>query len=184
MRPILSRTLVYVTLLLASVLTATAQSKKDPLTEQQIEAVREAGDQPAERLKLYVGYIDERAKSIHTLSVDAHAQSREARLHKLYEEFTQLSDELQDNMDAFDEQHADMRKVLKVIVDKTGEWTTALNEPKPNADYDFPRKSAVDANQSAHETATQMLPQEEKYFAEQKKAAKAAEKAASQSDTR
>ena len=38
-----------------------AQSKKDPLTEQQIEDVREAGDQPVQRIKLFVGYVEERA---------------------------------------------------------------------------------------------------------------------------
>ncbi len=49
-----------------------AQSKKDPLTDQQIEDVREAGDQPLERIKLFVGYVDERAKGIHDLNADAH----------------------------------------------------------------------------------------------------------------
>jgi hypothetical protein len=153
-----------------------AQAKKDPLTDKQIEEVREAGDQPPQRLTLYIGYIDERAKGIHSLSADPHAQYREDRLHTLYEEFTRLSDELQDNMDAFDGQHADLRKVLKVIVDKTGEWTTILNEPKPSPQYDFAQKTALDSNQTAHETASQMLPEEVKYFAEKKKAEKEAEK--------
>jgi hypothetical protein len=153
-----------------------AQSRKDPLTEQEIEAVREAGDQPAERITLYVGYIDERAKGIHSINADAYAQNKDVRLHNLYDEFTRLSDELQDNMDAFDEQHADLRKVLKQIVDKTGEWTTALNEPKPNARYDFVRKTALDANQMGHDTAAQMLPEEVKYFAEKKKAEKEQQK--------
>lgn len=157
---------------------ASAQSRKDPLTEQQIEAVREAGDQPAERLTLYVGYIDERAKGIHSLGKDMHAQNRDVRIHDLYEEFTRLSDELQDNMDAFNEQHADLRKVLKQIVDKTGEWTTVLNEPNASARYDFVRKTAVDTNQTAHETSSTMLPEQVKYFIELKKAQKEAEKSA------
>src|SRR5271155_5443372 len=89
-----------------------AQSRKDPLTEQQIEAVREAGDQPLERIKLFVGYVEERVTDIHQLNADAIAQNKNARLHNLFDEFTRLTDELQDNMDAFDEQHADLRKVL------------------------------------------------------------------------
>ncbi len=40
-------------------------------------------------------------------------------MHNLLDEFTRLSDDLQDNMDNFDEQHADLRKVLKEIVAKT-----------------------------------------------------------------
>jgi DNA-binding ferritin-like protein len=153
-----------------------ALSKKDPLTDQQIEDVREAGDQPLVRVKLFVGYVDERAKEIHSLSKDAGAQNKNVRLHNLFDEFTRLSDELQDNMDAFDQQHADLRKVLKEIVDKTGEWTTALNEPPPSPQYDFMRKSAIDANQSGHEGAVQMLADEVKYFAEKKKEEKEEQK--------
>jgi hypothetical protein len=162
-------------MLLATV-PAFAQSKKDPLTDQQIEDVREAGDQPLQRIKLFVGYVDDRAKGIHTLNADPIAQNKSLRLHNLMEEFTRLSDELQDNMDNFDQQHADLRKVLKEIVDKTGEWGTILNEPKPSPQYDFSRKTAIDANQSAHETAVQMLADETKYFAEEKKKEKEQEK--------
>ena len=163
-------------LILLAIASAFAQSKKDPLTDQQIEDVREAGDQPLQRIKLFVGYVDDRAKGIHTLNADPIAQNKNVRLHNLLEEFTRLSDELQDNMDNFDQQHADLRKVLKEIVDKTGEWGTILNEPKPSSQYDFSRKTAIDANQSAHETAVQMLADETKYFIEQKKKEKEQEK--------
>ena len=163
-------------LILLAIAPAFAQSKKDPLTDQQIEDVREAGDQPLQRIKLFVGYVDDRAKGIHTLNLDPIAQNKNVRLHNLMEEFTRLSDELQDNMDNFDQQHADLRKVLKEIVDKTGEWGTILNEPKPSPQYDFSRKTAIDANQSAHETAVQMLADETKYFIEEKKKAKEQEK--------
>ena len=162
-------------MLLATV-PAFAQSKKDPLTDQQIEDVREAGDQPLQRIKLFVGYVDDRAKGIHTLNADPIAQNKGVRLHNLMEEFTRLSDELQDNMDNFDQEHADLRKVLKEIVDKTGEWGTILNEPKPSPQYDFSRKTAIDANQSAHETSVQMLADETKYFIEEKKKEKEQEK--------
>jgi hypothetical protein len=163
-------------LILLAIAPAIAQSKKDPLTDQQIEDVREAGDQPLQRIKLFVGYVDDRAKGIHTLNLDPIAQNKNVRLHNLMEEFTRLSDELQDNMDNFDQQHADLRKVLKEIVDKTGEWGTILNEPKPSPQYDFSRKTAIDANQSAHETAVQMLADETKYFIEEKKKEKEQEK--------
>jgi hypothetical protein len=71
-----------------------AQSRKDPLTDQQIEAVREAGDQPPERIKLFIGYVDERAKEIHSLDTDRGAQNKTLRIHNLFDEFTQLSDGL------------------------------------------------------------------------------------------
>ena len=161
-----------------------AQSKKDPLTDQQIEDVREAGDQPVQRIKLFVGYVEERSNGIHTLNKDAGAQNKTARLHNLLDEFTRLSDDLEDNMDNFNDQHEDLRKVLKEIVDKSGQWGTVLNQPPPSSQYDFGRKTALEANQSVHDAAVQMLADEEKYFIEKKKEEKAAEKAAEKSETR
>jgi hypothetical protein len=163
-------------LLLLVVTPSWAQSKKDPLTEQQIEEVREAGDNPPERIKLYVGYLEERITDIHKLNADHIAQNKTVRLHNLFEEFTRLSDELQDNMDQFDQQHADLRKMLKEIVEKTTQWTTVMNEPIPSTGYDFARKTALDSNQTAHDTATTMLADEIKYFAEQKKQEKEEQK--------
>jgi hypothetical protein len=160
------------------------QSKRDPLTEQQIEDVREAGDQPVQRIKLFVGYVEERSKGIHDINADVRAQNKTVRLHNLYDEFTHLSDDLEDNMDNFNDQHEDLRKELKEVVDKTGQWGTALNEPPASNQYDFVRKSALEANQSVHDSAVQMIADEEKYFAEKKKEAKAAEKAAEKSETR
>ena len=151
-----------------------AQSKKDPLTEQQIEDVREAGDQPLQRIKLFVGYVEERAKGIQASTPTPARRTEKCACTTLLDEFTRLSDDLQDNMDNFNEQHADLRKVLKEIVDKSGEWTTMLNEPKPSPQYDFVRKTALDANQSVHEAAVQMLADEDKYFAEKKKEEKEA----------
>jgi ABC-type transporter Mla subunit MlaD len=152
------------------------QSKKDPLTDQQIEDVREAGDQPVQRIKLFVGYVEERSNGIHTLNKEAGAQNKTARLHNLLDEFTRLSDDLEDNMDNFNDEHADLRKELKEVVDKSAQWGTVLNEPPPSSQYDFVRKTALEANQSVHDAAVQMLADEEKYFAEKKKEAKEAEK--------
>jgi hypothetical protein len=161
-----------------------AQSKKDPLTEQQIEDVREAGDEPVQRIKLFVGYVEERASGIHNLSTEVGAQNRAVRMHNLLDEFTRLSDDLEDNMDNFNDEHADLRKVLKEVVDKSSQWGTVLNQPPPSNQYDFVRKSALEANQSVHDAAVQMIADEEKYFAEKKKEEKAAEKAAEKSETR
>jgi hypothetical protein len=170
--------------LLLAAIPAFAQSKKDPLTEKEIEDVREAGDQPVERIKLFVGYVDERAKAIHSINADPIAQNKGVRLHNLFDEFTRLSDDMQDNMDAFEEQHADMRKVLKDVADKSDAWGKILNEPKSSTEYDFLRKTAIDSNQSAHEAATKMIDDENKYFAEQKKEQKEREKAREKEETR
>jgi ABC-type transporter Mla subunit MlaD len=162
-----------------------AQSRKDPLTEKQIEEVREAGDEPLVRVKLFVGYVEDRANAIQAIEKDAHAQNRDARLHTLMDEFTRLADDLQDNVDAFNQDHADLRKILKELVDKSAVWTGILNDAKPSPQYDFVRKTALDANGSVHDAAKQLLAEQETYFAEKKKADKEAQKKADkESETR
>src|SRR6201996_8235867 len=134
-----------------------AKSRNDPLTEQQIEDVREAGDEPVQRIKLFVGYVEERVNGIHSLTTEVGAQNRSVRMHNLLDEFTRLSDDLEDNMDNFNDEHADLRKVLKEIVDKSAQWGTVLIQPPPSNQYDFIRKSALEANQSVHDAAVQMI---------------------------
>jgi F0F1-type ATP synthase membrane subunit b/b' len=84
------------------------------------------------------------------------------------EEFTRLADELQDNLETYSEEHADMRKTLKELVDHTAKWKTSLQEPKASADYDFARKTALDTADSTTELAQKMLDEQEKYFASHK----------------
>jgi hypothetical protein len=132
--------------------------------------LRENGDRPVEKLKLYLGYIEERTAELHRLNAASGVQNQDAQIHNIYEEFTRLSDELEDNMDSFDVQHADMRKVLKMVVEKSEKWPEVLNEPKANSDYDFVRKTALSAGESLHDAAKQMLEDEEKYFAQRKTA--------------
>jgi hypothetical protein len=143
--------------------------QKDVLTDQQTEALREADDQPAEKLKLYLGYLDERVQELERLNTDTRTQNKNALMHNLYQEFTRISDELEDNMDAFDEQHEDLRKGLKLIVEKSQKWPDVLNEPKENQEYDFVRKTALESNQSLHDDAQKMLDEQTAYFAKQKK---------------
>ncbi|HEY4050811.1 MAG TPA: hypothetical protein VGM27_28425 [Acidobacteriaceae bacterium] len=138
------------------------------MTDRQTEDLREADDQPAEKLKLYLGYIDERVQELQQLKTNRHAQNKDAGIHKLYQEFTQLVDELQDNMSSFDEQHEDLRKALKLIVEKSEKWPDVLNQPPPNPEYDFGRKTALEASQTLHEDAQKLLDEQNQYFAKQK----------------
>lgn len=146
-----------------------AQAAKDPLTDNQVEEVRDTGDQPAQRIKLYMKFIEERTLDIHKIASNAHPPiSSNARLHNLMEEFTRLSDELQDNLETYSEEHADMRKTLKELVDHTARWKIVLQEPKTSPDYDFSRKTALDTAASTTELAQKVLTAQETYFATHK----------------
>lgn len=152
---------------------AFGQWQSAPLTDQQVDQLRDSAGNPPQRVKLYLGFIAERTSEIHRLSEADKAQSSDAqqqdpRMHNLYEEFTRISDELEDNLDSFAQQHADMRKILKTVVEESEKWPAVLNEPKADSEDDFVRKTALAAVESVHEDAKQILEDQEKYFSQHK----------------
>jgi 1,2-phenylacetyl-CoA epoxidase PaaB subunit len=157
-----------------------AQSQKDPLTDAESEEIREYADRPPDRVKLYLKFIDQRTTAIHQIGHDAKASGQDDRVRTLIEEFTRLVDELQDNLDVYSTTHADIRKVLKEVIETSGKWPTVLQEPPADKVYDFPRKTALDAAESMNDEAKKMLAEQDKYFAELKAKAKAKEKEGTQ----
>ena len=153
---------------LLAVSTSWAQTTKDPLTDSQVEQVRDTGAEPTARIKLYIKFIEERTSEIHKIADDKRAQQPSVRLHNLMEEFTRLADELQDNLETYSEDHSDMRKSLKDLIDRSSKWEASLHEPKPSQDYDFARKTALDTAQSTTELAKKLLDAQEQYIAAHK----------------
>lgn len=147
---------------------AWSQAQKDPLNDDEIDQVRESGDRPNDRIKLFAKFIDQRIIAIRELSTQKTAENRSAQLRAKIEEFTRLVDELQDNLDTFDQQHADIRKALKDLVPASDKWQPALNQPNPDPNYDFARKTAVEAAKSVSDQMKDLQKDQEKYFAEHK----------------
>lgn len=175
MRRIISRSIsrVLAVLLLASpfaaVATLNAQSYQDPLTEQEADQVANLRDQPNARLKLYQKFVQQRIDAIKALGPNPSGDDRKAELRNKYDEFTHICDELQDNLDTFDEAHADIRKSLKDLVPATTKWIEVLKQAAPDRAYDFSRKTALDCAQSSSDDAKQVYEGQKKYFEEHKK---------------
>lgn len=144
------------------------QSNKDPLSEQESDQIAEVRDQPVARIKLYQKYIQQRIDAIKDLGANPKAADLKAQLRARYEEFTRLSDELQDNLDTFDQAHADIRKALKDLVPATEKWPDILKAASPDSAYDFSRRTALDAAESTSDTAKKLYDEQLKYFAEHK----------------
>lgn len=145
------------------------QSQRDPLNEQEVEQIREYADQPIERVKLYQKYVQQRIDAIKEMVGDTKIQNKQAKLHNLMDEFTRLVDELQDNLDSYDEAHADIRKALKELVPTSEKWPQVLSMPPADQSYDFSRKTALDAAQSLIDQAKKLQTDQDKWFAEHKK---------------
>jgi hypothetical protein len=144
------------------------QNNKDPLSEQESDQIAEVRDQPVARIKLYQKYIQQRIDAIKDLGANPKAADLKAQLRARYEEFTRLSDELQDNLDTFDQAHADIRKALKDLVPATEKWPDVLKAAAPDSAYDFSRRTALDAAESTSDTAKKLYDEQLKYFAEHK----------------
>jgi hypothetical protein len=163
-------------LLAASIHPAVAQDKDDPLTEAEVDQLREVADQPLERIKLYTEYIGKRTDAIAEMAGDSRIQDKPPKTRKLLQEYTRLVDELQDNLDNYDEAHLDVRKQLKLLVPESKKWLDIVSKPPPDPVYDFPKKTAEDAAQGLVEQVTKLQTDQEKFFAEQKKQKKEEDK--------
>jgi hypothetical protein len=145
-----------------------AQHDKDPLTPQEADQVAELRDQPNQRIKLFQKFIQQRIDAIKALGPHPLQEDLKADLRDKYQEFTRLSDELQDNLDTFDDAHADMRKALKDLVPAAAKWPEVLKLAVPDRTYDFSRETALDSAQSTSDQAKQLYDSQVKYFKEHK----------------
>lgn len=141
-----------------------AQDQNDPLTEDEVQQVRDNAIHPDERIKLYIKFLGQRLDEIKHLSADPKADDNRAQIRDKFEEFTHLCYELQDNLDTYDAQHADIRKSLKDLVAATAKWPDALKVAPDDPNYDFSRTTALEAAKSATDQAKQLSIQQDVYF--------------------
>lgn len=163
----MSRRIACVLILLLTVGSAQrlrAQDQNDPLTEDEIQQIRDNAIHPDDRVKLYLKFITQRLDEIKQLSADSKAGDNRAQIRAKLEEFTHLCDELQDNLDTYDAAHADIRKALKELVAATAKWQDALKLAPDDPTYDFSRITALEAAKSATDQAKQLASEQDVYF--------------------
>ncbi len=141
-----------------------AQDPNDPLTDDEIQQIRDNKTNPNERIKLYMQFIDQRLNAIEQLAGPGRSPDEKAQVHDKLDQFTHLCDELQDNLDTYDSAHADIRKSLKDLVPDTAKWPDALKTIPTDPSYDFARMTALEAAKSAADEARQMSISQDVYF--------------------
>ena len=146
-----------------------AQDRTDPLTEDEVNQIRDNAIHPDERIKLYIRFIGERLDAVRQLVANRQAADRKAQIRAKLEEFTNLCDELQDNLDTYDSAHADIRKSLKDLVAASGKWPDTLHTVPADPAYEFSQKTAQEAAQSAADQAKHLATEQDVYFDTHKK---------------
>src|SRR5579884_213089 len=106
---------------LASLFSA-AQRRRDPLTEEEADQLREQAQAPDARLKLWVRFTRARIAAIDQLRGDPKlAADRPQRLHDLIADIGEMTGEIDDNMAIYAKDRWDIRKELKEVVELASE---------------------------------------------------------------
>lgn len=160
-------------LTMSAILPLAAQSRHDPLTSDEINQLRDAAQDPDQRLKLYVEFARERLTGLEKVRADPKVTDREQQTHDKLQDFLDVYDELNDNIDTFAQRGADLRKILKFVIEADGEIEVRLRALRNNAEY-----SKEDTHKyeflltTGLETVTESLQDHRQLLAEQEQAAK------------
>jgi hypothetical protein len=151
-------------LLAVPLLTLAQKEQRQPLTEAQIDQIREAGIYPDDRIKLYTKFLDQHVETIRGLTPRGHSSARTKRVDNELQDLTALMDELGSNLDQYGERKADMRKSLQSLGDATGRWLGVLNALPSEPGFDVSRKEALDSAKDLADQAAGLLKEQTEYF--------------------
>lgn len=148
---------------------ALAQRHRDPLTQAEIDQVRDTSWEPRLRLPLYVQFARTRLVKLEEVRNDPKSKDRAKQTHDLLDDFQLLYDELNDNIDTYVERKNDIRKPLKTILEADTEFQAKLRALKDAADvrpaeaqqYSFVLDNAIETVDSAAEDHRKLLEDQE-----------------------
>jgi maltooligosyltrehalose synthase len=140
------------------------KDKPEPLTEAQVEEIREAGIDPNGRVSLYTKYVNERADTIKSLTNRSKSLTRAKRIDGELQDLTALMDEFGSNLDVYSDRHADIRKALKALTEATDRWLGILRALAGEPSFDLARKEAIESGQDLADEAKRLLTEQTEYF--------------------
>ena len=151
------------------------QTKRDPMTEAEVDQMREAADYPDKRLELMVRFARERIALVEAFRTDpTDTATRPKQIHDLLQDFLTLLDETDDNIDMYASHNADMRKGLKLLIEANSEWQLKLRQLKEQSppdelqQYSFVLTNAIDSVADSAKSARETLQEQNKLASEKK----------------
>jgi predicted nucleic acid-binding Zn-ribbon protein len=154
-----------------------AQRRREPLTPNEIDLLRDAAQEPEARMKLFVQFARTRLTSLETMRADPKTTNRAQQTHDMLQDFLDVYDELNDNIDTFVDRKADLRKPLKLVIEADNEFQAKLRALKQAAEatpnevqtYQFLLGSALDAVDAGSQDHRQLLAEQEEAAKHKKK---------------
>ena len=153
------------------------QKRHDALNPLEIDQLRDTAQEPLERLKLYVEFARARLVALDKARSDPKVKDRGEETHDRLQEFLDIFDELNDNVDTFADRKEDLRKALKVVIDGDNEFQSKLlalrdaagTTPQETRTYDFLLRNAIDTLDASLEDHKQLLEAQEEAAKQKKK---------------
>jgi len=154
-----------------------AQRRRDPLTQAEIDQVRDASWEPQQRLGLYVKFARARLVGIEQMRNDPKTKDRGLQTHDMLDDFLLIYDELNDNIDTYVDRKDDIRKPMKLVIEADTEFQAKLRALKDAADvapeeakkFEFILSTALDTVDSSVEEHRQLLTELEETAKRKKK---------------
>jgi len=158
---------VAIILLLPTVLLA--QRHRDPLSQAEIDQVRDTSWEPKMRLPLYVQFARTRLDKLDQVRNDPKIKDHARQTHDLLDDFQLLYDELNDNIDTYVDRHDDIRKPLKGIIEADTEFQAKLRGLKDAANvspadaqqYEFVLNNVIETVDSSAEDHRKLLTEQD-----------------------
>ena len=143
--------------------------RHDPLTPAEIGQLRDTAYEPDLRLKLYVQFARARLTAVEQVRSDPKVTDRGGEIHARLRDFVEVYDELNDNIDTYVDRKADLRKILKTIIEGDSEFQARLRALKDAGDaskeeaqrYQFSLSEALDTVDSSIQDHRQLLASQE-----------------------
>jgi hypothetical protein len=150
---------------------------RDPLTDAEVDKLRDAAQLPEERLKLYIQFARARLEKVAQTHSETKATDREQQTRDALQDFLDLYDELDTNVDTYADRGSDLRKALKPVIEADTEFGAKLrafraslaNSPQEARDDEFLVGSALEAVDSAAKDHRDLLAEQEETFKHKKK---------------
>lgn len=158
-----------IVLLLAGASVAQAQRHREPLTQAEIDQIRDASWEPKQRLALYVQFTRARLAKLEEMRSDPKTKNRPQQTHDLLDDVQLLYDELNDNIDTYVDRKDDIRKPLKMVIEADTEFQAKLRALKDAADvpaaearqYEFVLTNILDTVDTSAEEHRKLLADQE-----------------------
>src|SRR5256885_17008729 len=113
---------IFTSLLLPALISpAWSQRRRDPLTRLEVDQLRDTAWEPELRLKLYIKFARARLAAVEQVRSDPKVTDRAQATHDKLQDFLDVYDELNDNIDTYEGRKSDLRKALKAVIEGRSE---------------------------------------------------------------